>query len=151
MAVYTSLTLDEIAPRIASEFTIGNAIELKGIHGGIENSNFFLDCQTSEVSHFVLTIFERLNAAQLPYYLELMLHLANQGISVPKPIVNRAGQLWFEIKGKPAAIVTKLSGQSELTPKAEHCDAVGRELAKMHLAGQSFALSQPNLRSIAWW
>ena len=40
MAVYTSLTLDEIAPRIASEFTIGNAIELKGIHGGIENSNF---------------------------------------------------------------------------------------------------------------
>ncbi len=126
MAVYTSLTLDEIAPRIANDFSIGNAIELKGIHGGIENSNFFLDCQTSEVNHYVLTIFERLNAAQLPYYLELMLHLANQGISVPKPIANRAGQLWFEMKGKPAAIVSKLSGQSELIPQAQHCAVVGR-------------------------
>ena len=151
MAVYTPLTLDEITPRIANDFAIGDAIELKGIHGGIENSNFFLDCKLSEVNHYVLTIFERLSAAQLPYYLELMLHLANQGISVPKPMANRAGQLWFEIKGKPAAIVTKLSGQSELTPLGEHCDAVGRELAKMHLAGQSFPRSQPNLRSLSWW
>jgi homoserine kinase type II len=65
--------------------------------------------------------------------------------------VNRSGQLWFELKGKPAAIVSKLSGQSELTPHAEHCDAVGTELAKMHLAGQSFTHSQPNLRSLSWW
>ena len=98
MAVYTPLTLDEIAPRIANDFAIGDAIELKGIHGGIENSNFFLDCKLSEVNHFVLTIFERLSAAQLPYYLELMLHLANQGISVPKPMANRAGQLWLRSK-----------------------------------------------------
>ncbi|NCX46825.1 MAG: homoserine kinase, partial [Burkholderiaceae bacterium] len=126
MAVYTPLTLDEIAPRIANDFAIGDAIELKGIHGGIENSNFFLDCKSSEVNHYVLTIFERLSAEQLPYYLELMLHLSNQGISVPKPMANRAGQLWFEIKGKPAAIVTMLSGQS-------------------------FSRSQPNLRSLSWW
>lgn len=151
MAVFTSLTLDEIAPRIANDFVIGTAIELKGIHGGIENSNFFLDCQTSGIDHYVLTIFERLSRAQLPYYLDLMLHLANQGISVPKPIANRAGQLWFDLKGKPAAIVTKLPGQSELTPQAEHCDAVGAELAKMHLAGQSFTPFQPNLRSLPWW
>ena len=151
MAVYTPLTLDEITPRIANDFAIGDAIELKGIHGGIENSNFFLDCKLSEVNHYVLTIFERLSAAQLPYYLELMLHLANQGISVPKPMANRVGQLWFEIKGKPAAIVSKLFGQSELTPQGEHCDAVGGELAKMHLAGQSFPRSQPNLRSLSWW
>ncbi|NCZ78235.1 MAG: homoserine kinase, partial [Burkholderiaceae bacterium] len=62
MAVYTPLTLDEIAPRIANDFAIGDAIELKGIHGGIENSNFFLDCKLSEVNHYVLTIFERLSA-----------------------------------------------------------------------------------------
>jgi homoserine kinase type II len=151
MAVFTPLTLEEIAPRIDSEFSIGKAIELKGIHGGIENSNFFLDCQTSKTDHYVLTIFERLNATQLPYYLELMLHLANQGISVPKPIANRSGKLWFELKGKPATIVSKLSGQSELIPNAKHCDAVGAELAKMHLAGQSFTHSQPNLRSLSWW
>lgn len=151
MAVFTPLSLEEIAPRIDSEFSIGKAIELRGIHGGIENSNFFLDCQESKVAHYVLTIFERLNAAQLPYYLELMLHLANQGISVPKPMATRSGQLWFELKGKPAAIVTKLVGQSEMLPRPEHCLEVGAELAKMHLAGQSFSRSQPNLRSMAWW
>jgi homoserine kinase type II len=151
MAVFTPLTLSEIAPRIQNEFKIGKAVALNGIHGGIENSNFFLDCTSDEVSHYVLTIFERLSFTQLPYYLEFMLHLANQGISVPRPIANRAGQLLFELKGKPAAIVTKLIGQSVLTPLAQHCDAVGAELAKMHLAGQSFTPSQANLRSLPWW
>jgi homoserine kinase type II len=152
MAVFTPLTLSEIAPRIATEFEIGEAVWLEGIHGGIENSNFFLDCKVNhEVQPYVLTIFERLSFTQLPYYLELMLHLANQGINVPKPIANRSGQLLFELKGKPAAIVTKLSGASELRPQAQHCHQVGIELAKMHLAGQSFSLSQPNLRSMPWW
>ena len=152
MAVFTPVTLEEITPRIATNFVIGDAILLKGIHGGIENSNFFLNCQDNrQVKEYVLTIFERLSFTQLPYYLELMLHLANQGIPVPKPIANRQGALVIEIKGKPASIVTKLPGQSELAPQPEHCAEVGAMLAKMHLAGQSFSLSQPNLRSLSWW
>jgi homoserine kinase type II len=152
MAVFTPVSLEEITPRIATDFVIGEAILLKGIHGGIENSNFFLNCQDDgQVNEYVLTIFERLSFTQLPYYLELMLHLANQGIPVPKPIVNRQGALVIELKGKPACIVTKLPGQSELAPQPEHCEEVGSMLAKMHLAGQSFSLSQPNLRSLSWW
>jgi len=140
MAVFTPVSLEEITPRIATDFVIGEAILLKGIHGGIENSNFFLNCQDDgQVNEYVLTIFERLSFTQLPYYLELMLHLANQGIPVPKPIVNRQGALVIELKGKPACIVTKLPGQSELAPQPEHCEEVGSMLAKMHLAGQSFA------------
>ena len=81
MAVFTPVTLEEIAPRIATDFVIGDAILFKGIHAGIENSNFFLNCQQGAYVHeYVLTIFERLHSKQLPYYLELMLHLANQGI-----------------------------------------------------------------------
>ena len=32
MAVFTPVTLEEIAPRIATDFVIGDAILLKGIH-----------------------------------------------------------------------------------------------------------------------
>ena len=152
MAVYTPLTLSEIAPWLEHEFSLGKAMDLRGIHGGIENSNFFLDvAQADETHDYVLTIFERLTAAQLPYYLELMLHLANKGIPVPKPIANRAGKILFTLHDKPAAIVTKLPGQSHLQPTAENCAMVGAMLAKMHLAGADFPTVQANLRSLAWW
>ena len=152
MAVFTPIELDDISNWISQDFDIGQATEIRGIHGGIENSNFFLDTNLNgKKQEFVLTIFERLSVEQLPYYLELMRHLANQGIPVPKPIENKQGQILFSLKGKPAAIVTKLPGLSRLEPKAAHCALVGEMLAKMHLAGKDFSRAQENLRSLAWW
>jgi len=152
MAVFTPIELDDISNWISQDFDIGQATEIRGIHGGIENSNFFLDTNLNgKKQEFVLTIFERLSAEQLPYYLELMRHLANQGIPVPKPIENKQGQILFSLKGKPAAIVTKLPGLSRLEPQAAHCALVGEMLAKMHLAGKDFSRTQENLRSLAWW
>ena len=152
MAVFTPIELSEIAPWISQHFSIGEATEIRGIHGGIENSNFFLDTTRSgKKQEYVLTIFERLSAEQLPYYLELMRHLANKGVPVPKPIENNQGEILFSLKGKPAAIVTKLPGLSRLQPEANHCTLVGEMLAKMHLAGKDFPRSQENLRSLAWW
>jgi len=152
MAVFTPIELDEISNWISQDFEIGQATEIRGIHGGIENSNFFLNTDLNgKKQEFVLTIFERLSAEQLPYYLELMRHLANQGIPVPKPIENKQGQILFSLKGKPAAIVSKLPGLSRLQPEASHCALVGAMLAKMHLAGKDFPKAQENLRSLAWW
>ena len=152
MAVFTPIELSEIAPWISQHFSIGEATEIRGIHGGIENSNFFLDtARSGKKQEYVLTIFERLSAEQLPYYLELMRHLANKGVPVPKPIENNQGEILFSLKGKPAAIVTKLPGLSRLQPEANHCTLVGEMLAKMHLAGKDFPRSQENLRSLAWW
>ena len=152
MAVFTPIELDEISNWISQDFKIGQATEIRGIHGGIENSNFFLNTDLNgKQQEFVLTIFERLSAEQLPYYLELMRHLANQGIPVPKPIENKKGQILFSLKGKPAAIVSKLPGLSRLQPEASHCALVGAMLAKMHLAGKDFPKTQENLRSLAWW
>jgi len=152
MAVFTPIELDDLSNWISQDFDIGQATEIRGIHGGIENSNFFLDTHLNgKKQEFVLTIFERLSAEQLPYYLELMRHLANQGIPVPKPIENKQGQILFSLKGKPAAIVTKLPGLSRLEPEAAHCALVGEMLAKMHLAGKDFSKTQENLRSLAWW
>ena len=120
MAVFTPIELADISNWIAKDFNIGQASEIRGIHGGIENSNFFLDTiKDGKKQEYVLTIFERLSAQQLPYYLELMRHLANKGIPVPKPIENHQGEILFSLKEKPAAIVTKLPGSSRLTPNLE--------------------------------
>ena len=152
MAVFTPIELSDISEWIATQFDIGRAVDIRGIHGGIENSNFFLDIEKDgKKQEYVLTIFERLSAEQLPYYLELMRHLANKGIHVPKPIENKGGEILFTLKGKPAAIVSKLPGLSRLVPEARHCALVGENLAKMHLASTDFHYTQENLRSLSWW
>ncbi|QGZ41202.1 homoserine kinase [Pseudoduganella flava] len=147
MAVFTSVSLDDVQPWIA-QFPLGQALALKGIASGIENSNFFL---TTERGEYVLTIFENLNFEQLPFYLRLMEHLAARGVLVPAPVPNDQGELCVPLQGKPAAIVSKLEGSSQLDPQPVHCAAVGAMLAKMHLAGTDFPLYQPNLRGLAWW
>ena len=152
MAVFTPIELEDIAQWIDQDFNIGQASEIRGIHGGIENSNFFLDTtKDGKKQEYVLTIFERLTAQQLPFYLELMRHLANKGVPVPRPIENKQGDILFTLKGKPAAIVTKLPGLSRLQPESNHCALVGEMLAKMHLAGKDFSKYQENLRSLDWW
>jgi homoserine kinase type II len=80
-----------------------------------------------------------------------MRHLAARGIPVPDPVANDQGELVAALQGKPAAIVSRLAGSSQMDPQPVHCAAVGAMLAKMHLAGRDFALVQPNLRGLDWW
>ncbi|MEC3764907.1 homoserine kinase [Cupriavidus sp. SS-3] len=151
MAVFTTVSQDEIA-RWLLDFDLGEVRDLRGIASGIENSNFFLTMEhEGQTRHYVLTIFERLSFAQLPYYLHLMAHLAERGIRVPAPIPARDGEILRPLKGKPATIVTRLPGASQLAPDAQHCAEVGDMLARMHLAGADYPRRQPNLRSLPWW
>ncbi|MCU6432394.1 homoserine kinase [Undibacterium sp. Jales W-56] len=147
MAVFTSVSLDDLRPWMR-QFPLGQALAIKGIASGIENSNFFI---TTESGEFVLTIFENLSFAQLPFYLKLMRHLADRGVLVPAPIANDQGELVVALHGKPAAIVSKLEGSSQMSPAPSHCAEVGTMLARMHLAAQDFELRQPNLRGLDWW
>ena len=147
MAVFTSVTLDDLDQWI-KQFPLGKALALKGIASGIENSNFFL---TTARGEYVLTIFENLDFEQLPFYVQLMRHLAERGIPVPAPVPNADGELVVALKGKPAIVVSKLEGSSQLDPQPVHCAEVGAMLARMHLAGQDFPLRQPNLRGLDWW
>ena len=147
MAVFTEVTPDE-AQRLLSELHLGQLSELRGIEGGIENTNYFVTCDAGE---FVLTLFERLTAEQLPFYLHLMKHLAHKGIPVPDPRANAAGDILHTVCGKPAAVVNRLAGRSQLAPQAVHCAAVGDMLARMHLAGRDYERQQPNLRGLPWW
>jgi homoserine kinase type II len=147
MAVFTSVTLDDLSQWI-KQFPLGKALAMEGIASGIENSNFFL---TTERGEFVLTIFENLDFEQLPFYVQLMRHLAERGVPVPAPVANEAGELVTALHGKPAAIVSKLDGSSQLDPQPVHCAEIGATLARMHLAGRDFPLQQPNLRGLDWW
>ncbi len=147
MAVFTPVSLDELSGWI-TQFSLGKALAIKGIASGIENSNFFI---TTESGEYVLTLFEKLDLEQLPFYLELMRHLAQRDVLVPAPIPNQAGSIINVLNGKPASIVTKLEGKSQPQPQPAHCAEVGNMLANMHLAAQDFDMRQPNLRGLRWW
>ena len=147
MAVFTPVTQEQAA-LLMSQLGLGELTELRGIEGGIENTNYFA---TTDLGDYVLTLFERLNHAQLPFYLYLMKHLAEKGIPVPNPAANQDGDILHTLCDKPAAVVNRLLGKSQLSPQAIHCTAVGAMLAQMHLAGEDYNRSQPNLRGLAWW
>lgn len=147
MAVFTPVVLEDLTDWI-TQFSLGKAVTLRGIASGIENSNFFL---TTEAGEYVLTIFEKLTFEQLPFYLELMRHLADRDVLVPAPLPNKEGRILHTLHGKPACIVTKLEGSSQLSPQPVHCAAVGAMLARMHLAASDFGIRQPNLRGLEWW
>ena len=147
MAVFTKVS-PAAAQALLTRLQLGELRALRGIEGGIENTNYFVTTDTGE---FVLTLFERLSAEQLPFYLHLMRHLAHAGIPVPEPQADARGEILHSVCGKPAAVVNKLHGRSQLAPQAVHCAAVGAMLARMHLAGQGFERQQPNLRGLPWW
>ena len=147
MAVFTQVS-DTEARELLRRLQLGTLHALRGIEGGIENTNYFVTCDEGE---YVLTLFERLTAEQLPFYLCLMKHLAHKGIPVPDPRADKAGDILHTVCGKPAAVVNRLAGRSQLAPEAVHCAAVGDMLARMHLAGRDYDRQQPNLRGLPWW
>ncbi|MBH1987878.1 MAG: homoserine kinase [Burkholderiales bacterium] len=147
MAVFTEVSPSEAAGLLAT-LNLGALKSMQGINSGIENTNYFV---STEQGDFVLTLFERLSAEQLPFYLNLMRHLAARGIPVPAPQPDAQGGILHSVQGKPAAVVTRLKGRNQLAPQAADCAQVGAMLARMHLAGQDYAAQQPNLRGLPWW
>ena len=147
MAVFTEVS-EQQARDLLTQLSIGELVSLQGISSGIENTNYFLSTNHGE---YVLTVFERLSHAQLPFYLYLMKHLAERGIAVPDPQSNSQGDILLTLLDKPAAVVNRLAGESQMQPGPAHCAAMGRNLAQMHMAAQDFDQQQPNLRGLAWW
>jgi homoserine kinase type II len=147
MSVFTNVT-EHQARAWLKQYTIGALSKLEGIASGVENTNYFL---TTTHGEFVLTLFEKLSADKLPYYLDLMAHLARHGIPSALPIADIQGSFLGELNGKPACIVTRLSGRPVQHPDVEHCAEVGELLGEMHLAGKSFPSHMNNWRGSSWW
>lgn len=147
MAVFTHLEPADFE-RLLSLYDLGGYVDHRGIASGIENTNYFL---TTERGEFVLTIFEKLRAEQLPFYLELMRHLADAQVPCARPMPSRSGALQVEAMGKPALIASRIAGRDVARPTPAQVACVGQALAQAHNAVASFAPQQPNLRGLSWW
>jgi homoserine kinase type II len=148
MAVYTDVVAEDLAAFLAG-YDIGELLAYKGIAEGVENSNFLVHTRRG---NFILTLYERrVAAADLPFFLGLMEHLAQRGITCPQPVKNRQGEVLGRIAGRPAAIITFLDGMWIRRPSAAHCAALGTALAKLHLAGLDFAGKRANALSLDGW
>ena len=147
MSVYTPVSESQAADWLR-HFSVGSLERLEPIQAGIENTNYFV---TTSQGRYVLTLFERLPEAELPFYVELMAHLARHGIPCPAPIADHADRYLRELNGKPAALVTRLPGKSVERPGRGACEELGALLARMHLAGRSYSGYLENPRGPRWW
>ncbi|MDB5650380.1 MAG: thrB [Hyphomicrobiales bacterium] len=148
MAVYTEVTDEDLA-QFMSAYDLGQVLSLKGIAEGVENSNYLLRTQGGT---FILTLYEkRVNEADLPFFLNLMEHLAARGLVCPQPVKARDGQALGRIAGRPAVLVTFLEGMSVRRPSAAHCEMVGEALAHLHGAGADFPMRRDNSLSVPGW
>jgi homoserine kinase type II len=148
MAVYTELS-DSALAGFLSRYDVGALLSCKGIAEGVENSNFVLH---TERGNFILTLYEkRVAAADLPFFIGLMDHLAARGLTCPKPVRSRDGSALGTLAGRPAAMVSFLDGIWIRDPGAAHCGAVGGALAELHLAGAGFDMRRPNALSVESW
>jgi len=147
MSVFTPVSQEELA-RWLTGYSVGPVAEFSPIAAGIENTNYFV---TTAQGRFVLTLFERLPAEELPFYLGLMSHLSRHGIPCPAPIADLSDRLFSMLNGKPAALVTRLPGASVEQPDAAACAQLGELLARMHLAGRSYDGYIENPRGTRWW
>ena len=148
MAVYTDISDAELEAFMA-EFDLGAPLAFKGIAEGVSNSNFLLE---TERGRFILTVYEqRTNAADLPFFLELMRWLHDHGYPSATPMAAKDGGLTKTIRGKPAAIVSFLNGMSVRRPMVAHCREAGIGLARLHLAAQGFPMSRVNDLGQPFW
>jgi homoserine kinase type II len=148
MAVYTEVSDDELRDFMAA-YDLGNLLSCKGIAEGVENSNFLV---VTDYSPFILTLYEkRVHEEDLPYFLGLMEHIADKGFTCPTPVRTREGEALRRLAGRPAAIVTFLTGMWPRRISQEHCTALGKALAQFHAAGADFPMTRPNSLSVDGW
>ena len=148
MAVYTEIPDKELVEYL-KQYDIGELHSLKGIAEGVENSNYLL---TTDAGPYILTLYEkRVELSDLPFFLGLMQHLADGGVTCPQPVPLRTGEHLSTLANRPSAIISYLDGNSVRRPLNTHCHQVGAALAKMHLAGDDFKLDRANALSVSGW
>ena len=148
MAVYTEVP-DSALSAFLDAYDLGTLLSYKGIAEGVENTNFFLH---TSAGNFILTLYEkRVNEADLPFFLNLMEHLARRGLACPQPVRNRQGAALGRLCGRPAVIVSFLEGVSVKVPGVDHCAALGQALAALRAAGRDFGMTRQNSLSVGAW
>jgi homoserine kinase type II len=146
MSVFTPVSPAQ-ARALLEHYTLGDLEALEGIAQGVENTNYFLDTTTGR---YVLTLFEHIPAADLPFYVGLMDHLARNEVACPVPMHRDDGTMVSPLNGKPAVIVSRLPGAPRALPDEPTCHAAGRLLGAIHVAGVEYDAALENSRGRAW-
>ncbi|UXY16028.1 homoserine kinase [Chitiniphilus purpureus] len=147
MSVFTTVTAEDLQPFL-KRYAIGQLVDLQGIAAGVTNTNYFV---TTSHGRYVLTLFETLKAEELPFYVNLMAHLAQHGIAVASPIANLDDDYIDTLNGRPTLLVTCMPGRVIDTPTPVQCAQVGEMLAQMHRAAAHYHGRMANPRGLAWW
>src|SRR5579875_2394907 len=148
MAVYTEVSDDALAAFL-TEYDIGRLVAFRGIAEGVENTNYSLRTTAGD---YILTLYEkRVDPSDLPWFLGLMEHLAEHGISCPLPVRGRDGGSLRQLAGRPACITTFLPGVWPRRVRPEHCGPVGAALAALHQAGAGYAPQRRNALGPEGW
>ena len=135
MAVYTKVSSSQMKI-LLDKYEVGNFLSMSEIQEGVENSNFKI---ITDKDNYILTIYEkRVNEKDLPYFINLMEHLNNKGVNCPKPLYDKYGIKFQEIKNKKSLLTTFLSGSSLKKINKDHCYELGKSLANFHLKGKNF-------------
>ena len=158
MAVYTDVS-DEALADFLRRYDLGTAVSCKGIAEGVENSNFLLETTGGGGtggggggSRYILTLYERrVASADLPFFVGLMDHLAARGFPCPRPVRDREGEALGELAGRPAAMVSFLSGTWSAAPDAARMRQVGATAARLHLLAADFTVARANALAPSGW
>ncbi len=148
MAVYTEVS-DEALDLFLTDYDLGKVQSLKGIAGGVENTNYMLHAGGGQ---YILTLYEkRVAEADLPFFVGLMDHLSKKGFPCPSPIRKRNGDALGVVEGRPAALVTFLEGMEVKHPTAEHCRMAGEAMATLHIDAADFTIRRENALNPDGW
>ena len=153
MAVYTHVSAEDAEALLCANYNTLALQSIKGIAEGVENSNYLVDALTYDgPRRFILTLYEkRVDAADLPFFIALLDHLADKGNLVPRMIRGRDGLQLRIVCGRPAALIEFLSGVSVSHPLPAQAEAVGRALGKMHRDLADFPLTRANTLGPEGW
>jgi homoserine kinase type II len=153
MAVYTQLGAETLG-RIIAEFDVGALVSAKGIAEGVSNSNWLIETsgRDGRGARFILTMYEhRTDAADLPFFLGLLDHLAGRGCPVPRTVHDREDRPFRLHEGKALALIEFLPGVSVSDPTPAQARAVGEALAQIHLAAADFPGRRANGLGLSAW
>lgn len=141
MAVYTQVSAEQLAALLA-RFDLGELVSAKGIAEGVENSNYFVQTDSSKL---ILTLYEkRVDVADLPFFLALLDHLADRGLPVPRAFSDHDGVQVQQVAGRPACLIEFLPGVSISHPTPTQARAAGEALGRMHGALADFTPERAN-------
>lgn len=146
MSVYTVVEPAQLSAHLL-HYNVGELVSFEGISSGIENTNYFVSTTQGE---FVLTLFEEIDAEELPYFLDIMVFVSKLNIPSTQPIADKTGEYIKILRQKPSALVERIAGSDINHPTAKQCQAIAHALATFHHHSPQLKLHRENSRGATW-